>query len=71
MLVDETTGLVKTVISNGVQIPLSQNFFYYEGHDGDGQQSGAYIFRPKDGTGDNLISGTATTTVYQGLWQLH
>lgn len=51
MSIDETSGLVNSITNNGIVIPLSQNFYYYEGFVGPNnpttlRSSGAYIFRP-------------------------
>lgn len=61
--IDETTGLVKSVISYGQVIPINQNFYYYLSEDAN---NSPYVFRPKQGTDANVISTSATVTVYQG-----
>mmetsp|Transcript_39618 Transcript_39618/g.61821 ORF Transcript_39618/g.61821 Transcript_39618/m.61821 type:complete len:636 (+) Transcript_39618:519-2426(+) len=45
---DTSTGLIKTVKNkvDGSTTSLTQNFFWYKSAQGDGQKSGAYIFRP-------------------------
>ncbi|XP_069699537.1 lysosomal alpha-mannosidase-like [Periplaneta americana] len=64
--IDETTGLVKTLTNNGVEIPVAQNFFYYNSFAADNQaSSGAYLFRP-DGTSNTPISDSANIVVYKG-----
>ncbi|CAH1794207.1 unnamed protein product [Owenia fusiformis] len=69
---DSMTGLVKemTNTDKGISIPLSQNFFYYIGHDGDNskpekQASGAYIFRPNE-TNPYPINTSATLEIVNG-----
>lgn len=66
MVLDDTTGLLQSISNNGIGVSVKQNFYYYEGYDGDGQKSGAYIFRPKDETGPKEISSTATVVQYEG-----
>lgn len=69
--VDGTTGLLKSVtdLVNSKTYNVAQNFYYYQGWDGDNagtdrRASGAYIFRPNGTT--HLISPTATITQYTG-----
>ncbi|XP_049776423.1 lysosomal alpha-mannosidase-like [Schistocerca cancellata] len=70
VILHETQGTVKSVIINGTELPLSQNFYYYEGWAGtnagpDMRSSGAYIFRPV-GSEATMVSGTATVKIYKG-----
>ncbi|XP_047001000.1 lysosomal alpha-mannosidase-like [Schistocerca americana] len=70
VILHETQGTVKSVIINGTELPLSQNFYYYEGWAGtnagpDERSSGAYIFRPV-GSEATMVSGTATVKIYKG-----
>ncbi|KAJ4433196.1 hypothetical protein ANN_15453 [Periplaneta americana] len=66
VVLDETTGLVKTLRSNGVEIPVAQNLYFYKGAAADNQRaSGAYIFRP-NGTSKTAISDSSTFVVYKG-----
>lgn len=49
--INSLTGLITEVRVDGVSMPLTQNFFYYEGYVGDNRvfsnrSSGAYVFRP-------------------------
>lgn len=62
---------------HGVQIPISQEFFYYRGAVGNNEipsnrSSGAYIFRP-NGTNAYKISNKAEINLYKGdlLIELH
>ncbi|XP_066147908.1 lysosomal alpha-mannosidase-like [Euwallacea fornicatus] len=50
-LIDPNTGLLTKIVINNLEVPVSQNFYYYKGFVGDNRQfenrsSGAYIFRP-------------------------
>ncbi|XP_049857093.1 lysosomal alpha-mannosidase-like [Schistocerca gregaria] len=70
VILHETQGTVKSVIINGTELPLSQNFYYYEGWAGtnagtDDRSSGAYIFRPI-GSEATVVSGIATVKIYKG-----
>ena len=57
---------MKTITKNGVEIPLQQNFYYYQSASTPGARfSGAYIFRP-DGSGIYTNSTKAEVTVYKG-----
>ncbi|PSN38670.1 Lysosomal alpha-mannosidase [Blattella germanica] len=60
LALNDTSGLVRKVISRNVTIPLKQNFLYYKGSD-----SGAYIFGP-DTDEPKLVSKFATAVVYKG-----
>nr|XP_022916135.1 lysosomal alpha-mannosidase-like [Onthophagus taurus] len=68
--IDSETGLLKTVTMNGITLPVTQNFMYYNGAngtniDGERRASGAYIFRPAKSTPEALpISTQATYKVY-------
>jgi hypothetical protein len=53
-----------------VELPVSQNFYYYEGYIGDNEEpknrsSGAYIFRP-NGSQAFVVSSTPKTISYKG-----
>jgi len=53
-----------------VELPVSQNFYYYKGYIGDNEESanrssGAYIFRP-NGSQALLVSSTPKTISYKG-----
>ncbi|KAJ4433197.1 hypothetical protein ANN_15454, partial [Periplaneta americana] len=70
VVLDNSTGLVKSIVQNGVETSLSQQFYYYEGIIGDNvgadhRSSGAYIFRPKDSQ-PIPIASAADTKVYKG-----
>jgi hypothetical protein len=66
LALDEVSGLVKTITKEGVEMPLEQNFYYYQGASApEGRMSGAYIFRP-DGSGIYRVSTRAEVTVYKG-----
>jgi hypothetical protein len=70
VVLDINTGLVKTLVQNGEEIPLGQNFYYYEGFNGDNEEfehrsSGAYIFRPTEQE-PKQVAASAETTVYKG-----
>ena len=47
---DGSTGLVASIDVKGqsVSYPFSQEFAYYKSYQGDGQHSGAYVFRPAE-----------------------
>jgi hypothetical protein len=46
--VNPETNLLDSVTLDDIIIPLTQNFFYYEGEEGGERSSGAYVFRPRD-----------------------
>ena len=57
---------MKTITKNGVEIPLQQNFYYYQAAATQGARfAGAYIFRP-DGSGLYNFSNKPEVTVYKG-----
>jgi len=69
--IDGNTGLVSNYANsnNGINTPLSQNFYWYNssvGNKQDGQASGAYIFRPNSSTIFNVGTGSATVTIING-----
>ncbi|PSN38673.1 Lysosomal alpha-mannosidase [Blattella germanica] len=62
LTLNDTSGLVRKVISRDVTIPLKQNLLYYKGW-----ASGAYIFEPEpDVPNPKLVSKFATAVVYKG-----
>ncbi|KAF5294473.1 hypothetical protein FQR65_LT01599 [Abscondita terminalis] len=68
--IDKDTGLISKIYTNGREVSLQQNFFYYRGSVGDNEvpenrSSGAYIFRP-NGTDAFNISNKALNRVYEG-----
>jgi len=66
LTLDADSGLVKTITKGGVEIPLQQNFHYYQSSSTQGARfSGAYIFRP-DGSGLHTISTKPEVKVYKG-----
>ncbi|GFG40564.1 hypothetical protein Cfor_04486 [Coptotermes formosanus] len=69
-VLDGKTGLLKSVVMDEVELPISQNFYYYKGYIGDNEEfanrsSGAYIFRP-NGSQALLVSATPKTISYKG-----
>lgn len=68
--IDQATGLISSVTSNNITLPLTQEYLYYEGYVGNNEifrnrSSGAYIFRPKN---NNASTATkkANYTVHKG-----
>lgn len=66
----DTQGTVKSIVINGTEIALNQNFYFYKGWRGNNAEafnrsSGAYIFRP-NGSDATVVSETATVKVYKG-----
>ncbi|KAF7271106.1 hypothetical protein GWI33_015990 [Rhynchophorus ferrugineus] len=62
--INASTGLLVQVKLNGISVPLTQNFFYYNGYVGNNEvyenrSSGAYIFRP-----DGPLKQVTSTTKY-------
>ncbi|PSN38672.1 hypothetical protein C0J52_08892 [Blattella germanica] len=67
LTLNNTSGLVREVISRGVRIPLEQNFLYYPASDFGGN-SGAYVFRPDIIHPDIYpVSDLATTVVIEAI----
>ncbi|ENN79712.1 hypothetical protein YQE_03769, partial [Dendroctonus ponderosae] len=69
VFIDPKTGLITSIVVNDVSVPVSQNFYYYNGFVGDNddfqnRSSGAYIFRP-DGP-IVKISEKASYKIYSG-----
>jgi hypothetical protein len=66
LTLDADSGLVKTITKGGVEIPLQQNFYYYQAASApEARMSGAYAFRP-DGSGVYTVSTKPEVTVYKG-----
>ncbi|KAJ9591913.1 hypothetical protein L9F63_001515, partial [Diploptera punctata] len=68
---DEITGLVKSIVINGEERALDQNFYYYDGYVGDNSDasrraSGAYVFRPIRQE-PKVVSSSAKFQVYKGI----
>lgn len=64
-------GLLSSVVVNGVQTKLTQNFYYYLGAAGNNRipanrSSGAYIFRPKPNTYETRVARGARLRVVHG-----
>lgn len=75
--VDKATGLLTEMTMNGVTLPISQEFLFYNGFVGDNKEfanrsSGAYIFRP-NGTSPTSITDTVKVKAIQGsiLSEIH
>ena len=73
MNLDPTTGTLTSIVRNGEEFPLEQNFFYYESFAGDNvdpdsRSSGAYVFRPAKQE-PTLIEDTAYFETYKGKCQ--
>ncbi|XP_068085422.1 lysosomal alpha-mannosidase-like [Anabrus simplex] len=70
---DDSTGMITAVVNEGVRIPATQDFLYYEANDGynmveDHRASGAYVFRPADNEPISITSNTNVTfTIYKGV----
>ncbi|XP_044269680.1 lysosomal alpha-mannosidase-like [Tribolium madens] len=69
--IDEKTGLLKSVTMNGQTVEITQQFFYYNGFNGDNngdenRASGAYIFRPKENEA-TVVSDSVSVTSTTGI----
>nr|CAD7458127.1 unnamed protein product [Timema tahoe] len=69
--IDGSNGRVKSITNNGIEIPVQQEFLYYEGVQGNNAEvlnrsSGAYIFRPIS-LEPTSISETVSTSVHRGV----
>nr|CAD7429116.1 unnamed protein product [Timema monikensis] len=69
--IDGSNGRVKSITNNGIEIPVQQEFLYYEGVQGNNAEvlnrsSGAYIFRPISSEPIS-ISETVSTSVHKGV----
>nr|CAD7429117.1 unnamed protein product [Timema monikensis] len=68
--INETTGLLKKITVNDVEIPVEQNFHFYRAYSGlngasNRRSDGAYVFRPQvDET--TPIADSANYTTYKG-----
>ena len=65
----DSNGLLYQVtdITTGTVTPFKQNFYWYHSYQGDGQHSGAYIFRPADPNDPATpVSTSATITTIAG-----
>jgi lysosomal alpha-mannosidase len=68
--IDDQTGLLKSVTMNGQTVDITQQFFYYNGFNGDNngadnQASGAYIFRPIENS-STVVGDTVSVTSTSG-----
>jgi lysosomal alpha-mannosidase len=68
--IDDGTGLLKSVTMNGQTVDITQQFFSYNGYNGendgaDNQASGAYIFRPLENS-SNAVGDTVSVTSTSG-----
>lgn len=66
----DENGLLSSVAAGDVQVKVQQNFYLYQGFNGDNKEfknrsSGAYIFRPND-TAAQLITSRADVKVVRG-----
>jgi lysosomal alpha-mannosidase len=69
--VDGPTGLIRTVVVDGKEYALKQDFLWYEGWNGnnngaDNRASGAYIFRPTTEQPKTISSLATISSVYTG-----
>jgi lysosomal alpha-mannosidase len=69
-MLDRETGSLKSVVLDGINLSVSQKFYYYQGYIGDNKEfanrsSGAYIFRP-NGSQAFLVSSTPKSIIYKG-----
>lgn len=67
---DEDSGLISHMKINGADIPIRQDFLWYQGSAGNNREfknrsSGAYIFRP-NGTEASRVSSQVKTKVFKG-----
>lgn len=67
----DRNGLLSSVVVNGVQTQLTQNFYYYLGAAGNNRtpanrSSGAYIFRPQPNTKETRVASGARLRVVHG-----
>uniref|UniRef100_A0A7E4VA72 Alpha-mannosidase n=1 Tax=Panagrellus redivivus TaxID=6233 RepID=A0A7E4VA72_PANRE len=58
-------NLVQSVTDDSTKktYPLKQSFLYYRGHARNGQNSGAYVFRPEESTANEINKAPSLTTV--------
>ena len=76
---DSSSGLVSSITdkNNGVTHPFTQDFAYYNSYQGDGQHSGAYVFRPSEQYAQPLTTPSSPVNVtrvikgeyVQQVWQ--
>ncbi|GAV72796.1 Glyco_hydro_38 domain-containing protein/Glyco_hydro_38C domain-containing protein/Alpha-mann_mid domain-containing protein [Cephalotus follicularis] len=50
----------------GVDVPIQQSYLWYNSSSADGQASGAYIFRPADGSPPTVVSRSVPLKVIRG-----